>query len=45
MRAAIKEYHWDMYNYQHDQLRGEKVPVWFNIVISITTMLMVATGQ
>jgi hypothetical protein len=45
MKAKISNYHWTMYNYQHDDLRGEPVPVWFNVVITITTILMLVTGQ
>jgi hypothetical protein len=45
MKAKISNYHWEMYNYQHDTLRYEKVPVWFNVVITISTVLMIVTGQ
>ena len=41
----VARYHWAMYEYQHDDLRGEPLPLWFNVVTTATTIVLLVCGQ
>jgi len=42
--VSIKKFHWRLYSQQHDDHRGEPLPLWFNIIMTATTLVMLVIG-
>ena len=49
MKAKITRFHWAAYNTMHDDRHNdpfaEPISLWFNVVITITTVFLLVTGQ
>ena len=41
----VSAFHWMHYEYQHDTLRGQPVPLWFNIITTVTATIMLVCGR